>query len=118
MRRYIALVLLLLPGCGGSTKQDTDAAQKLLHNMNRFAEVTQLEGPEYVSIPSIPTKNPNTVNRPIACVVRIRFVAKVDNRTTRDDWLFWIDSQHQAVDWTSNGQGDKWREYVRSLAKK
>jgi hypothetical protein len=32
--------------------------------------------------------------------------------------VVWVTSDHKAIDWSGNPDGDKWRPYVQSFAKK
>jgi hypothetical protein len=40
------------------------------------------------------------------------------DKKIQDDWVVWVTSNHKAVDWSGNADGDNWRQYVRSFAKK
>jgi len=124
MRRSVALLLLFVVGCGTSSKPDTDAARE---NVRRFysspaisLDLTLNEEPEYATIPKIPRDHlANSVpDRSAACGVRVRFTWRDGNRTTHDDWVVWVTSDHKAVGWSGNPDGDKWRQYVQSVAKK
>jgi len=109
-----ALVFLFGIGCGTAPNADTLAARELLRSLNKYAEIVLVEGPEYATIPKIP-KPPD---RSAACGVRIRFRWQDGGRTTNDDWVIWVTSDHKAIDWSGNPNGDNWREYVRSFARK
>jgi hypothetical protein len=40
------------------------------------------------------------------------------DKKIQDDWVVWVTSNHKAIDWSGNADGDNWRQYVRSFAKK
>jgi hypothetical protein len=120
MRRSFALVCLFGIGCGYGTAPDTDAAQALvlrLHsNVDTIVDVDQQ--PEYATIAKIPGREAGNAHqdKSAACGVRVRFQWRDGGRTTHDDWVVWVTSDHKAVGWSSNTKGDNWREYVRSFA--
>jgi hypothetical protein len=122
MRRFFAVVLLFGIGCSSSSKSDTVAArdlvQSLYANADSFTFLT-VEGPEYAAIPKIPKHGvgSTTPDRPAACGVRVKFRWRNDSRTTTDDWVVWVTSDHKAIDWSGNADGDNWRRFVRSFAK-
>jgi hypothetical protein len=127
MRRSIALVSLaslFVAGCGTSSEPDTDAAREYIRNCYSnpaiSLDITLDEEPEYAAIPKIPRDQlaKSAPDRSAACGVRVRFTWRDENRTTHDDWVVWVASDHKAVGWSSNPKRDKWREYVRSFAKK
>src|SRR5262249_54967399 len=97
---------------------DTAAAHDLVRKANRLAESIVIEGPEYAAIPNIPKKSIGNLERAAACGVRVRFRYRDGGRTTNDDWIVWVTSDHKAIDWSGNADGDNWRQYVHSLAKK
>jgi len=119
MRRSFALVLLFGIGCGTTSKPDTDAAREFLRRLNMYAENVVVEEPEYAAIPNIPKKGVRSSppDRPAACGVRVKFLYRDGGRTTHDDWVVWVTSDHKAIDWSGNAEGDNWRPYVRSFAK-
>jgi hypothetical protein len=121
MRRSIALVFLFVVGCGTSSEPDTDAAREYVRRAYSNVDIVlDVEEPEYATIPKIPRDHlaKSVPDRSAACGVRVRFTWRDGNRTTHDDWVVWLTSDHKAVDWTGNPNGDKWRQFVRSLAKK
>jgi hypothetical protein len=124
MRRSIALVFLVVAGCGPASKADSDAAREFVRSFYSSPDITldlTLDGePEYAAIPKIPRDHlvSSAPDRSAACGVRVRFTYRDGNRTTHDDWIVWVASDHKAVGWSGNPDGDKWRQYVRSLAKK
>jgi hypothetical protein len=116
----LVLVCLFAIGCGSKSAADTESAQELVRSLNHNTEFVLVEGPEYVNIPKIPKHGPGDrrPDRGAVCGVRIRFISRDEGRTTRDDWVVWVTGEHKAIDWASNGEGDNWRQYVRSLAKR
>ena len=124
MRRSVALLLLFVVGCGTSSEPDTDAAREHVRSFYSSPaitlDITLNEEPEYATIPKIPRDHlANSVpDRSAACGVRVRFTWRDGNRTTHDDWVVWVTSDHKAVGWSGNPGGDKWRQYVQSVAKK
>lgn len=124
MRRSVALLLLFVVGCGTSSMPDTDAAREHVRSFYSSPaitlDITLNEEPEYATIPKIPRDHlANSVpDRSAACGVRVRFTWRDGNRTTHDDWVVWVTSDHKAAGWSSNPDGDKWRRYVRSVANK
>jgi hypothetical protein len=119
MRRLFALFFLFAIGCATAANPDKIAAQDLIRSCYRTAEIVLVEGPEYAAIPKVPRRGlgSSRPDRPAACGVRVKFLYRDGGRTTRDDWIVWVGSGHQALDWSSNGDGDNWRRYVRSFAK-
>jgi hypothetical protein len=124
MRRSVAYFLLFVVGCGTSSNPDTDAARE---NVRSFysspaiaLDITSIEEPEYATIPRIPRDHlaKSVPDRSAACGVRAKFTWRDGNRTTHDDWVVWVTSDHKAVGWSGNPDGDKWRQYVRSVANK
>ena len=124
MRRWIALVLLLVVGCGTASKSDKEAAREFVHSFYSApgitVEMTTDEEPEYATFPKIPRDHlaREVPDRSAASAVHVRFTWREENRTTHDDMLVWVDSNHKAVGWSMNPQGDRWRSYVRSYAQK
>jgi hypothetical protein len=122
MRRSLALLCLFGIGCEYGTAPDTDAAQafvlRLHSNVDTIVNVDP--EPEYAAIPNIPTRRAASASeeKPAACGVRVKFHWQDGGRTTHDDWVVWVTSDHKAVGWSSNADGDNWRPYVRSFAKK
>jgi hypothetical protein len=121
MRRSIALVVFLfVAGCGFGPNPDTAAAEKFVRSSYSNVEIERLEteGPEYATVSKIPDSHRvKPADRPAACGVRVRFTWRDGNRTTHDDWVVWVTSDHQAIDRSGNGSGDNWRQLVRSAAK-
>ena len=122
MRRSIAVVVFFFVGCSGPNA-DTAAVEKYLRSTHANADVFQidkLEGPEYVAGVKVPDshRSKKSDNKPAACGVRVRFTWKDGSRTTHDNQIVWVSSDHEVVDWSGNPEGDNWRNYVRSLAKK
>jgi hypothetical protein len=120
MRQPIALVCLFLTGCGTASKSDTGAARELVRSFYPAADTVNVEEPEYANIPKIPKIGGvgSSTDRSAVCGVRVRFRYRDGGRTTRDDWVVWVTSNHKAIDWSGNADGDNWRQYVRSFAKK
>jgi hypothetical protein len=120
MRRSFALLCLFGVGCGYATAPDTDAAQAFV--LRQYSNVDTIVNvdhqPEYANISRIPTGSGGNRWRdtPAACGIRVKFHWHDGGRTTHDDWLVWVASDHKALSWTSNPKGDNWREYVQSLA--
>jgi hypothetical protein len=79
-----------------------------------------VDEPEYATIPKIPKRNPKNPapDRSAACGVRVKFTWRDGSRTTHDDWVVWVTSDHKAVGWTDAHGGDNWRRYVQSFAEK
>jgi hypothetical protein len=119
MRRSFALLLLFGIGCGTESAPDTNAAQEFVRRVNRFAEPDLVEDPEYADIPNIPMKGEGTWDpaKPAACGVRVKFHWRDEKRTTHDDWVVWVTSDHKAIGWTDRAGGDNWRAFVQSFAK-
>jgi hypothetical protein len=119
-----ACVALSVAGCGSTSKPDTDAAREFVRtvysNPAIDVDVTLVEEPEYAAIPKIPRERlaSSVPDRSAACGVRVRFSWRDENRTTHDDMVVWVTSDHKAVGWSSNPDRDNWRQYVRSVAKK
>jgi hypothetical protein len=120
MRRSFALVFLFGIGCGTASNPDTVAAREFVRSLYSSADTVLVEGPEYAAIPKIPKKavGSSPPDRPAACGVRVRFRHRDGDRTTSDDWVVWVTSDHKAIDWSGNPDGDNWRQFVRSFAKK
>jgi|SRR5579864_981272 len=122
MRRSFALVLLFGIGCGSATNPDSVAAREYVRSLysNVETEVDVVGEPEYASIPKIPVRGIGIApaDRPAACGVRVKFLYRDGGRTTHDDFVIWVTSDHKAISWSSNADGDNWRQYVRSFAKK
>jgi hypothetical protein len=124
MRRSFALVFLFGIGCGTASNPDTLAAREHVRSFYSSPaitlDITLNEEPEYAAIPKIPKKGVGSspADRPAACGVRVRFRHRDGGRTTSDDWVVWVTSDHKAIDWSGNPDGDNWRQYVRSFAKK
>ena len=121
MQRSIALVFLFAVGCARAPNPDTGAAEKYVRNNYANVQITDIasEEPEYATVSKVPAGHrTKPSNKPVACGVRVRFTWRDGNRTTHDDWVVWVTSDHHAVDWSGNPDGDKWRQYVRSCAKK
>ena len=126
MQRSMILGFLFVAGCGIAANPDPGpnpdvvAAQEFVRRLNRFAEFDLVDEPEYAAIPKIPKRGGGNApaDRPAACGVRVRFHYEDGSRTTRDDWVVWVTNDHKAVDWSGNADGDNWRQYVRSFAKK
>src|SRR5947209_12960885 len=124
MRRSSVLVSLFVVGCATSSKPDMEAAREFVRSFYSSPAITLDisldEEPEYATIPKIPRDHlaSSVPDRSAACGVRVRFTWRDGSRTTRDDWVVWVASDHKAVGWSGNADGDKWRQYVRSVAKK
>jgi hypothetical protein len=124
MRRSIVLVFLFVAGCGTASTADTDAAREYVRSFYSSPgidlDITLDEEPEYAAISNIPRDRlvSSAADRSAACGVRVRLTWRDGNRTTHDDWVVWVTSDHKAVGWSSNPDRDKWRQYVRSFAKK
>ena len=110
MRRSFALVFLFVIGCGDGSKPDSDAARAFLRRLNIYAENVIVDEPEYAAIPKIPRRDAGTSapDRAAACGVRIKFLYRDGSRTTHDDWIVWVTSDHKAIGFTGNGEGDNW----------
>ena len=121
MKRAIAFVVLCGVGCGSGSNADTAAVEKYIRNSHANVELLKLEieEPEYGAFSKVPDSHRT---RPwtslAACGVGVRFQWKDGSRTTRDDRVVWVTSDHQPIDWSGNAEGDNWRKFVRSLAKK
>jgi hypothetical protein len=124
MRHSIALVFLFVVGCGTASKPDTDAAREFVRSFYSSPaitlDITLDEEPEYATIPKIPRDHLASwaPDKSAACGVRVRFTWRDENRTTHDEMLVWVTREHKAAGWSRNPDGDKWRHYVRSFAKK
>jgi cysteine synthase len=120
MKRSIAVVFLFVAGCGANP--DTAAVEKYLRSTYSNVDVLQIEpieAPEYVTVSKVPNSHRSKPSdKPAVCGVRVRFHWKTGNRTTHDEQIVWVTGDHQAVDWSGNPEGDNWRKYVRTLAKK
>jgi hypothetical protein len=105
-------------GCGTASNPDTTAAREFLRSLNQDAEGVIVDQPEYAAIPKIPKRVPGDPNsaQGAACGVRVRFINRDGGGAKREDWVVWVTRDHAALDWTGNGDGDNWRQYVRSLA--
>ncbi len=124
MRRSVALLLLFVAGCGTSSKPDTNAAREYVRSAYSSPaitlDITLSDEPEYATIPKIPRDHlaSSVPDRSAACGVRVRFTWRDRTRTTHDDWVVWVTSDHKPVGWSGNPDGDEWRQFVRSVAKK
>ena len=124
MQQSVALSLLFVAGCGTSSKPETSAARELVRSFYSSPaitlDITRCEEPEYATIPKIPRDHlANSVpDRSAACGVRVGFTWRDGGRTTHDDWVVWVTSDNKAVGWSGNPDGDKWRQYVQSVATK
>jgi len=121
MRRSFALVFLFGIGCGTASNPDTVAAREFVRSLYPSADTVLVEEPEYAAIPKIPKKGVGSspLDRPAACCgVRVRFRNRDGDRTRSDDWVVWVTSDQKAIDWSGNPDGDNWRQFVRSFAKK
>ncbi len=120
MRRSFALVFLFGIGCGTASNPDTVAAREFVRSLYPSADTVLVEEPEYAAIPKIPKKGVGSspADRPAACGVQVRFRHRDGGRNTSDDWVVWVTSDHKAIAWSGNPDGDNWRQYVRSFAKK
>jgi hypothetical protein len=126
MRRSILLVVLFVAGCEAEAVPDPDTAaarefvQRSYSNPAISLDITGVEAPEYATIRKIPRDHlaKSAPDRSAACGVRVRFTWRDENRSTHDDWVVWVGSDHKAVGFSGNGNGDKWRQYVQSLATK
>jgi hypothetical protein len=120
----ISVVSLFVAGCANSSKPDTDAAREFVRRFYSAGHITLqfdlVEEPEYATIQKIPRDHTASAypDRSADAAVRIRFTWRDGNRTTHDDMVVWVSSEHKAVGWSNNQDGDKWREHVRSCAKK
>ncbi len=103
---------------------DTNAAREFVHsfysNPAISFDITRCEEPEYATIPKIPRDHlvKSVPDRSAACGVRIAFTWRDRGRTTHDQWLVWVTSDHKAVGFSDNAGADNWRQYVQSVAKK
>jgi hypothetical protein len=126
MRRSIVVIFLIAAGCetAPSPNPDTVAAWEHVRSFYSAPHIRLYiavgEEPEYATIPKIPRDHlaSSVPDRSAACGVRVRFTWRDENRTTHDDWVVWVTSDHKAVGWSSNPNGDNWRQYVRSVAQK
>jgi hypothetical protein len=121
MKKGIAFVFLCVAGCGSGSNPDTAAVEKYIRNSHANVELVKIEveDPEYGTFSKVPDSHrTKPADKPAACGVRVRFHWKDGSRTTHDDRVVWVTSDHQPVDWSGNPEGDNWRKYVRSLAKK
>jgi hypothetical protein len=120
----VSLVSLFAAGCGRSSKPDTDAARAFVQSYYSSPHISfqfdLVEGPEYATIPRIPRDliTPGFPDKSADGGVRVRFTWKEENRTTHDDVIVWVSSDHKAIGWSRNPNRDDWRQFVRSLAKK
>jgi hypothetical protein len=125
MRRPLVVVFRFVTGCGTETTSKLDAAaarelvRKFYSSPSITLDLTLDEEPEYAAIPKIPRDHlaKGVPDRSAACGVRVRLRHQDGGRTTRDDWIVWVTSDHQAVGWSRNPGRDNWRPYVRSVAK-
>jgi hypothetical protein len=103
-----------------STASVSANALECVRKLYPAADKVHVEGPEYAAIPKLPGGHNARLSkdRPVACGILIRFRWRDGSRTTHDDWVVWVTSDHKAVDWSGNEGGDKWRPNVRSFAKK
>src|SRR5438874_1707148 len=127
MRRFIALVVLcvlFVSGCGTAAKPDIEAARTFVRsrysNPGIALDINGVEGPEYATVPKIPRDHlaDGYPDRSAVGAVRVRFTWRDGNSTTHDDCVVWVSSEHKGVGWSSNADGDKWRQFVRSVAKR
>ena len=124
MRRSMLLLFLFVAGCGSSTELDVAVARAYVRKSYSASHITftydLVEGPEFANIPKIPRDHiaAGFPDRAAACGVRVKFTWKYDNRTTHDDWIVWVSSDHKAIGFSGNEHGDKWRAFVQSLAQK
>ena len=115
---------LFVAGCGAGPNPETTAAREFVRSFYSSPaitfDITLVEEPEYAAIPKIPREHlvSSVPDRSAACGVRVRFTWRDEGRTTHDDWVVWVTDDHKAVGWSGNPDGDKWRQYVQSLAKK
>lgn len=124
MRRPLILLLLFVAGCGNSAMYDVPAARAYVRGKYSADHITftfeLVEEPEYATIAKIPRDYiaAGYPDRAAACGVRIKFSWKTENRTTHEDWIVWVSSEHKAVGFSRNEHGDKWREFVQTWVKK
>ena len=100
---------------------DQAAAEACVRNAYSNVEMVKIavEEPEYAAVSKVPDSHrTKPADSPATCGVRVRFTWRDENRTTHDDWVVWVTSDHKMIDWSSNPVGDKWRQYVQSAAKK
>jgi len=125
MRRLIALVFLfalLATGCGTSSQQDITAAKEYVRSLYSRSDITftfdKVEGPEYAAVARIPWgTSGRRVDKSAACAVRVWFTWHEEGRTTHDHSIVWVTSDHKAIGWGGDPNGQDWRKYVQSLAK-
>lgn len=124
LRPFISFLFLFVFGCGTSSKPDTDAARGFVRSFYSNPAISfdfdAVDEPEYAVIPKIPRDHLATSapDRSAACGVRVKFTWRDGSRTTHDDCVVWVASDHKAVGWSRNPNGDKWRQFVQSVAKK
>ena len=122
MRRSVILIFVFMVGCGSARESDVATARAFVQSMYSspgiYTDITLDEDPEYANIPKIPRDHLASwaPDQSAACGVRVRFSYQENNRTTHDDWVVWVNSDHKAVGWSGNPNGDNWRQYVQSLA--
>jgi hypothetical protein len=125
MQRLTVLVFLFalfVSGCGKS--KDIAAAKEFVHHFYTNPDIdfviNRVDGPEYARVPKIPRDHiaPGYPDRSAACAARVWFAWRDGRSTSRADMLVWVGSDHKAVGWSTNPDGDNWRKYVRSFAKR
>ena len=125
MSRLILALFLFVPllaGCGKT--KDVAAAKEFVHhfytNPDIIFEINRVDGPEYVEVPKIPRDHiaKGYPDKSAACAARVWFTWREGKSTSRADMLVWVGSDHKAVGWSINPDGDNWRKYVHSLANK
>lgn len=130
MRYSLALLTLFMLGCAPASnpdpgpKLDIAAAREYVRKSYSAPHISfdfdLVEGPEYADIPKIPRDHLANwaPDRSASCGVWVKFTYRDGNRTTHDDWIVWVNSDHKAVGFSGNPKRDKWREFVRSVARK
>ncbi|HVS37620.1 MAG TPA: hypothetical protein VMS17_18805 [Gemmataceae bacterium] len=121
MRWSIGLAFLFAVGCESGPNPDAVAAEKYVRSCYSNVEIVRIEteAPEYAAVSKIVDgSRTKPLDKPAACAVRVRFTWQEENRTTHDDWVVWVTSEHKAIAWTGNANRDQWRPYVQSCANK